>query len=114
GLHVAPPLLHGTSIVLIGDCFHPPVQWAANEELLGCLRVVTPSGADEANIAIRGLTGTVEAFANEKGPQRVWEDGEQAVVWRRGEQAVRVDLLSGVAKPVPIDPPPLVVTYKGK
>jgi len=113
GGHVAPPLLRGTSIVLVGECAQF-VQVPDGEALLGCLRVVTTTGSDEAYIAIRGEPREVEAFATEKGPQSLWDAGEKAVRWRRGEQAVTIDLSSGVAKPASAEPPPLAVTYKGR
>ena len=112
GLHVAPPLVHGASIVLVGDC--PKYQPVPDGEiLLGCLRVVTTTGSDEAFIAIRGLR-EVKDFLDEKGEQKLWDVDEKHVRWRKGELAVTVDLLSGVAKPASAEPPPIVVTYKGK
>ncbi|HET9623964.1 MAG TPA: hypothetical protein VFP84_21480, partial [Kofleriaceae bacterium] len=80
----------------------------------GCVRVVTPLGADESYAAIHGKRADpkLEAFAAEPGVSRVWLDGERAVRWRRGDQAVSVDLLTGVARPAPIDPPPIHVVYK--
>jgi hypothetical protein len=113
GLHVAPPLVHGTSVVLVGDCAFPP-QVADGEQLLGCLRVVTTTGSDEAYIAIRGEPDEVGAFAAEKGAQTLLGAGERAVRWRRGEQAVTIDLMTGIARPASAEEPPLVVTYRGK
>jgi hypothetical protein len=72
--------------------------------------VVTAAGADESYAAIHGKH--VTAFADEPGPQQVWLDGDRAVRWRRGEHAVSVDLLTGVAKPAAIEPPPIHITYK--
>lgn len=112
GLHVAPPLVHGTSIVLVGECAHPP-QTDANEELLGCLRVVATTGSDEAYIAVRGSPRVVAEFVAEKGPQQLWDAGERAVRWRRGDRAVTIDLISGIATPAPAEPPPLAITYRG-
>jgi hypothetical protein len=112
GAHVAPPQIVGGNVVLIGDCVHPP-EIPAGETLLGCVRVVTPTGADVAYVAIRGKQQAVAPFAAEPGAQHVWAAGSN-VVWRRGEQAVSIDLISGVASPVPSDDPPLVVTYKDR
>ena len=51
GAHVAPPVAIGGSFVLIGECLNAqPVK----DTLLGCLRVVAPSGADESYVAIHG------------------------------------------------------------
>lgn len=115
GEHVAPPLARGdgASVVLIGECVSPPVV-PDGEHLLGCLRVVTRAGADEAYVAIHGKDKRVAAFAGEAGAQNVWPDGDRAVRWRRGEQAVTIDLLSGAATPASAAPPPLVVQYKDK
>lgn len=112
GLHVAPPIAARGSAVLIGDCLHPPDLPDPDEILLGCLRVVTPSGADQSYAAIHGKG--VEAFAREPGPQEVWLHGDHAVRWRRGEQAVAVDLLTGVARPASAVPPPVHVVYRGR
>ena len=111
GLRVAPPLASGGSVVLIGDCSNPPVI-PDDEHLLGCIRIVTPSGTDEAYSAIRGKPKAIAAFADARGPQRVWSDGERSVRWKRGDAAVTIDLMSGVAKPADATPPPLVVEYK--
>jgi len=109
GLHVAPPLAHGGDIVLIGDCLNPP---DVRDRLLGCVRVVTPAGADQAYVAIHGTA--VDAFAGSRGTQDVWPASDHAIRWRRGDEAVTIDLLTGVATHASIDPPPLVVTYKDK
>jgi hypothetical protein len=110
GLHVAPPVGRRGDAILIGDCLNPPELPDATETLLGCLRVVTASGADQTYAAIHGKR--VDAFAAERGPQQVWLDGERAVRWRRGEQAVAVDLFTGVARPVAAEAPPVHVVYK--
>jgi hypothetical protein len=66
-------------------------------------------------MAIRGKPAAVEPFAAERGPQALWREGERALRWRRGELAVTVDLMSGVAAPAAsIEPPPLVVEYKAR
>lgn len=109
GAHVAPPVIVGGSVVLIGECLSSqPVK----DTLLGCLRVVTPTGADQGYLAIHGRG--VDDFAQSPGDQRVWPGGEHAVVWRRGDAAVAVDLMTGLATPVAATDPPVVVTYKGK
>lgn len=111
GTHVAPPVVRAQDAVLVGECVNAPAI-GDRERLLGCVRVVTFAGADQANLAIRGNAKATAAFAAEAGTQDVWLEGEQAIRWRRGDQAVVVDLLTGVAKPAPASPPPLVVTYK--
>jgi hypothetical protein len=111
GAHVAPPLATGTGFVLIGECITPP-SVRDTETLLGCMRIVTAAGADEAYVAIHAKTSTVATFASAAGMQDVWPDGDHAVRWRRGEAAVSIDLVSGVASPAPITPPPIVVAYK--
>lgn len=111
GKQVAPPLVHGSSIVLVGECArYEPVP--DGETLLGCLRVVTTTGSDQAFLRIRGRG--VEAFAAADGAHALWEAGERAVRWRRGTQAVTIDLMTGIAKPATAEAPPLSVTYRGK
>ena len=116
GLYVAPPVvlpLDG-GLALVGDCFAPP-EIPQGEHLLGCLRVVTPAGVDQAYMAIRGKPAAVEPFAAERGPQAVWREGDRALRWRRGEQAVTVDLMTGVAAPTAaLEPPPITVEYRAK
>jgi hypothetical protein len=112
GTHLAPPLLTDQGIALIAACANPP-ELPSGERLLGCLRMVSPSGSDAAYLAIRGKRPGVDAFADERGPQATWRDGDR-VVWKRGEQAVAIDVISGVARPAPAMPPPLHVEHKGK
>jgi hypothetical protein len=107
GLHVAPPLVKDGSAILIGSCLNPP---DVDDTLLGCLRVVTAAGADQNYTAIHGKN--VAAFAATPGPQEVWSAGERTVRWRRGERAVIVDTVTGVATPASADPPPLRVAYR--
>ena len=108
GAHVAPPLALDGTAVLIGTCVNPP---EVTDQLLGCLRVVTLAGIDQAYVAIHGKAA---AFAGSTGTQDVWRDGEHVIRWRRGDEAVAIDLLSGVAKPASAKPPPVAVDYKGK
>ncbi|HSD91113.1 MAG TPA: hypothetical protein VLB44_26505, partial [Kofleriaceae bacterium] len=113
GAHVAPPLVIDSNVVLIGDCVNPP-DVPDGDTLLGCARVVTQSGADQAYVAIHAKQTAVAEFAGADGPQAVWPYDNNDVVWRRGDKAVSVDLLSGIAKPAPADDPPVVVTYKAR
>jgi hypothetical protein len=110
GSHVAPPVTVDGNAVLIGDCINPPAI-PDGETLLGCMRVVTPTGTDQAYLAIRGKA--VHEFDASAGDQRVWTT-PTGLVWRRGEEAVSIDMLSGVAKRAAADAPPLVVTYKNR
>ena len=108
GTRLAPPVIVGGSVVLIGECLSTqPVK----DTLLGCLRVVTETGADQGYLAIHG--SGVDEFAASPGDQSVWQSGEHAVVWRRGDAAVTVDLMTGVATKAAVTQP-VVVTYKGK
>jgi hypothetical protein len=115
GEHVAPPVVvekgRERSVVLIGECVNPP-QIRESEVLLGCVRVVTFGGADEGYTAIRGGKA-LASFALAPGTQSVWLDGDK-VRWRRGDAAVRVDLVSGVAVPASAVPPPLSIAYKDR
>jgi hypothetical protein len=114
GLHVAPPIVHDGNVVLIGECAHPPVI-ADDEALVGCLRVVSPAGADLAYLAIRGRPAAVEPFAGARGKQALWlEPDGRRVRWRRGDAALAIDLFTGAARPVDATPPALVVEYEGK
>ncbi|HUJ59925.1 MAG TPA: hypothetical protein VLX92_15580 [Kofleriaceae bacterium] len=110
GEHVAPPIVRTGGIVLLADCVNPP-DVPAGDALLGCLRLVSPTGADQLYVAIHGRAGALAPFATALGDQRTWQDGTR-VIWRRGDQAVAIDVFSGVARPVPATDPPLVVSYK--
>ncbi|HTL33482.1 MAG TPA: hypothetical protein VL326_10170 [Kofleriaceae bacterium] len=112
GAHVAPPLAIDGNFVLIGDCVTAPDVSDA-DTLLGCARVVTAVGQDQAYVAIHAKQDAVAEFAGSDGLQAVFRDRDEAI-WRRGAKAVSIDLLSGVAKPAPAEDPPLVVTYKDK
>jgi hypothetical protein len=110
GSHVAPPVVVDGRAVLVGDCVNPPTI-PGGETLLGCLRVVTPTGTDEAYVAIHGKA--VNAFDGSAGDQLVWAK-PGGLVWRRGDEAVSIDMISGVAKRVAADAPPLAVAYKDR
>lgn len=113
GIRVAPPaVLANGNVVLFGDCITPP-QIPDNEFLVGCLRVVTPTGTDLAYSAIRGKPKSMEAFVGARGAQGVWPapDGRNAR-WRRGDAAIAIDLINGAAKPASTDAP--VVEHRGK
>jgi len=107
GLHVAPPIDSPEGVILISDCTSPA---AVRDSLLGCIRVVSRAGIDQSYAAIHGAR--VAAFAGSPGPQQVWLDGDRTVRWRRGDQAVAVDLITGVATPAPAAAPPLRVAYR--
>jgi hypothetical protein len=109
GDRIAPPVIVGGSVVLIGECLSTQ---RVKDTLLGCLRVVTETGADQGYLAIHG--SGVDDFAASPGDQMVWPSGEHAVVWRRGDAAVSVDLMTGVATKATATQRPVVVTYKGK
>ena len=109
GEHIAPPVVVSGGIALLGECLNAqPVP----DTLLGCVRVVTATGADQGYLAVHGKG--VEAFASEPGDQHTWRIGDHEIRWRRGDAAVDVDLLTGLAKPAPALDAPVVVTYKGK
>ncbi|HEY4055129.1 MAG TPA: hypothetical protein VGM39_00930 [Kofleriaceae bacterium] len=110
GSRLAPPLSRIDDVVLIGECLQAPTL---NDTLLGCARIVTVAGADQAYFAIHG-GADVTAFAGAMGPQDVWADGENSVRWRRGDKAVHVDLITGKATPAPAERPPLTILYSGR
>jgi hypothetical protein len=112
GSRIAPPAVHGEDVLLIGDCLSTPAIPDA-DQLLGCMRTVTPLGADQAYIAIRGKAAAVEEFSHSAGAQHMWVTGDQ-VRWVRGDHAVLIDVMSGIAKPAPAAPPFLGVTYKDR
>jgi hypothetical protein len=113
GEHVAPPLVRGGDVYLIGECVSAP-EVPAGERLLGCLRTVTPTGGDRNYVAIHGRAPELVDFALGAGLERVWAEDERTIMWRRGEHAVAVDPITGVAKPARADDPALVVHYKGR
>ncbi len=113
GLHVAPPLARPGGFLLIDSCFQPPPV-PAGRTLLGCARSVTPTGADQGYIAIHGDANAVAAFAIEPGVQHTWSLGDREILWRRGDQAVVVDPVTGVASPAAAVDPPLQVTHKNR
>ena len=106
GEHVAPPVVHDGSIILISSCLNPP-DIPDGEVLAGCMRVVTETGVDQAYMAIHGKR--LAGFMAAAGEQAVWP-GAGTVRWRRGDAAIEIDLLTGVARPAAATPPPLVVT----
>jgi hypothetical protein len=111
GGRVAPPIVRGGSFLLIGACATPPVI-PDDHALLGCMRSVTPAGADEQYVAVHGKAKLVEEFAGAAGVQQLVLEGERTVRWLRGESAVAIDVMSGVATPAAAEVPPIGVTYK--
>jgi hypothetical protein len=95
---LAPPAIAGGDVVLIGACPQSPI---------GCVRVVTPTGSDQAYLPIHGK-------APADGDAQLWPAGDHAVRWRRGDTAVAIDLLTGAAQPADAAPPPIVVEHRGK
>lgn len=112
GSRIAPPAVHDGELLLIGDCLGAP-QVPDSERLLGCLRNVTALGADQAYIAIHGKAEVVEEFSHSAGEQHVWVEGDR-VHWVRGDQAVAIDVMSGVATRALTELPPLSVSYHGR
>jgi hypothetical protein len=110
GSKVAPPLVRGDDVILIGDCVNPP-DVPAKELLLACLRVVTREGTDRAYVAVRGTPDKVGDFAASPGAQRVWAT-DAGILWRRGDQMIAIDPITGVAKGVPVAEPPLAIADK--
>lgn len=113
GAHVAPPVVIDGNVALIGDCVNPP-DVPDGDTLLGCARVVTATGADQAYVAVHAKAATVAEFAGADGYQKTWPGEEGHVIWRRGDKAVSVDLLSGVATPADAADPPVVINYKDR
>ena len=115
-MHVAPPLARGNGFVLIGDCLSPPDPSAIPEGqiVVGCVRVVTATGGDQGYVAIHGRAKDVGEFATELGPQRVTAASARPPTWRRGDHAVTIDQITGVATVAPIAEPTLVVHYKDR
>ncbi len=112
GARLAPPAVSGDDIYLIADCTTTP-DIPATEALLGCMRTVTVTGADEAHVAIHGKAAAVEEFSHATGEQHLYVDRE-SVRWVRGEHAIAIDLTSGVATPASTDAPKLLASYRGK
>ena len=112
GSRLAPPVVDGDDFVLISECLSAP-DVPDRDQLLGCLRSVTVTGQDQAFIAIHGEAAAVEAFSHAAGTQDVWLEGN-SVRWRRGDQAVSIDVMSGIARPAATAPPPLAITYKDR
>ena len=139
GEHVAPPVTVADGFVLISDCAHTETA-PSGDVVLGCLRVVSPTGTDRSYVVVHGhekpgaelvtmharphsgahdqqgvvLHQGVDKFAAATGEQAVWSPQGERVVWRRGDQAVMIDITSGSAWPYPAADPPLVVHHKKK
>ncbi|MGE3456802.1 MAG: hypothetical protein AB7O24_16945 [Kofleriaceae bacterium] len=113
GVHLAPPVVHGGNLVLLGDC--APTSSVPDEHtVLGCLRIVTPAGRDVSHIAVHGPSTAVEPFAATPGRQELWSIDDRIVRWRRGDRAVEVDVVTGIARRAPAAPPPLVVRHRDR
>lgn len=107
GARLAPPLVHDGNVLLVSDCErYTPVP--DGEALLGCLRVVTTTGADVSFVPIHGKG--LDAFAADDGPQALYPD----LRWVRGAHAVTIDVFTGAARTARATPPPIEVVSRGK
>jgi len=113
GLHVAPPIARAGTFVLVGECLQPP-EVKREDLLLGCVRTVNTTGEDVNYTAIRGHQKEVQEFADEPGPQHLWPAGGERLLWKRGDKAVLVDAVTGLASSAPATEPPLTITYKDR
>ncbi len=113
GLHVAPPLSRAGTFVLVGECLQPP-EMKGEDLLLGCVRTVNTTGGDVNYVAIRGHQKDVQEFANEPGPQHLWSTPSDTLLWKRGDKAVLVDPVTGLASSAPAIEPALTITYKDR
>jgi len=113
GLHVAPPLARAGMFVLVGECLQPP-EMKGEDLLLGCVRTVNTTGGDVNYVAIRGHQKDVQEFANEPGPQHLWSTPSDTLLWKRGDKAVLVDPVTGLASSAPAIEPALTITYKDR
>lgn len=110
GSRIAPPIVVDDLAYLIGECT-AHVDVPRDHDLLGCMRIVTlATGTDRAYIAVHGPT---RAFAASAGTQDMWRH-DRKIRWRRGETAVAIDLVTGVASPADPKAPPIAITFKGK
>ena len=113
GLHVAPPLSRAGTFVLVGECLQPP-EMKGEDLLLGCVRTVNTTGGDVNYVAIRGHQKDVQEFADEPGPQHLWSTPSDTLLWKRGDKAVLVDPVTGLASSAPAIEPALTITYKDR
>ncbi len=111
GGRTAPPLARPDGFVLLGDCVGD-VGVPAGERGVGCLRAVTRAGGDEGYVAVHGKR--LEAFAHATGAEATWSLGEHAIAWRRGDQALSIEPVTGEATPISAADPPIVVRYRDR
>jgi outer membrane protein assembly factor BamB len=102
GEHVAPPVAVADGFVLISDCARTETA-PLGERVLGCLRVVSPTGADRSYGVIHGKAALA-------GADQVWAIDAHTVRWRNQ----RIDIVTGAATETTASDPPLVVHYKKK
>jgi len=103
GEHVAPPVAVADGFVLISDCARSETA-PHGEIVLGCLRVVSATGADRSYVVIHGKA------ALDDGPNRVWAIDAHTIRWRN----VVIDIFTGAATATAAADPPLVVHHKHK
>ena len=105
GPRVAPPVADGARAILVGDCPPgSPGKLGAGEIVLGCFDIVDPVHiADEQAGVIHGAKAAVGAFDRASGPVLTQLADDGALLWRRGDHAVRVELASGAATPAKTD-----------
>jgi hypothetical protein len=103
GPHVAPPVARADRVILAGDCppgAPPAPAEPSTDTIVGCFDIVDPIHvADERAGVIHGAPKAMTPFAHAEGPARATVTADGALLYRRGDQAIRVDLATGAAVP---------------
>jgi hypothetical protein len=108
---VAPPIIYNDGFALLADCEGPP-RGTRHSLAVGCVRVVSPTGADRDYMTIHAPTADAEPFIADASAQTAWTTDDSTIVWRRGDHALAIDMRTGAATATPAADPPITVHYK--
>lgn len=113
GSRVAPPLVHGDGVLVVGDCEHAAIP-RTGEAIAGCWWVVAGDGSDLAAGHFAGPEPVVAPFLAATGDAALTPVDDHRIVWTRGDAALEVDLDTDRAAATHAHPPAAIARYKNR
>jgi hypothetical protein len=111
GPHLAPPLAHADGVLLVGECERAPLA-PADQIVVGCWLVVSPTGSVVGAGPIVGDADPVAAFVAARGETSLIPLAEHRMRWSRGDAAIVIDLDTGRAVPTSVVPLAAIARHK--
>jgi hypothetical protein len=113
GVLLAPPLVHGDGVVVVGECTDAALP-ATGDATVGCWWAVTPDGTELGSGRLAGFEAAVAPFLAARGDSTLTPEDGAHLIWARGDVAVLIDLDTGRATPSPARVPAAIARYKSR